>query len=297
MTELAVVHHGVLEPHQPAAGPGPAFYAQAFLAGYSGRTRESYETTLRQWGTWCLEHSVEVMAVQRAHVQVYARDLEQAGRAPATIAQKLSAVGGLYAYLVIEGVLPKNPVQHVRRPKVSDESPRFGLDKAELLQLLAIANTHSPEAHCLICLLALNGLRVSEVCGAGADDLDVELGHQVLAIIRKGGKKARVPLGTRTAQAVADLGRTADESLIGLDRYAAWRLVRQLVDEAGITKRISPHSLRHTFVTLALEAGAPLHIVQEAAGHADPRTTQRYNRGRKRLDNHATFALQTFLDQ
>ncbi|MCU1590075.1 MAG: integrase [Frankiales bacterium] len=296
MYEVELIGRAEVAVQSQPTGPGPGFYAQAFLAGYSGRTRESYETTLKQWGTWCSSNDVQVLDVLRAHVQVFARELEQAGRAPATIAQKLSAIGGFYAYLVIEGVLPKSPVAHVRRPKVSDESTRFGLDAAELRQLLAGSNTHSREAHALVCLLALNGLRVSEACRARAHDLSDDRGHHLLEVLRKGGKRARVPLAPRTAAAVTALGRVDDELLIGLDRYGAWRLIKQLVDSAGIIKPISPHSLRHTFVTLALEAGVPLHVVQDGAGHADPRTTQRYNRGRKRLDNHATYALQTFLD-
>lgn len=298
MSELEVYRPaGVVDVARPAdPGPGPAFYAQAFLAGYRGRTREAYQTDLQQWGAWCAGRDVDVMAVTRAHVQVFARELEEAGRAPATVGRKLSAIGGFYAYLVIEGILPKSPAAHVRRPKVSSDSPRFGLDKTELRQLLAAAMQRSPEAHALVCLLALNGLRVSEACRAQASDLTADRGHQLLAITRKGGKTARVPLAPRTAAAVAALGRTGEQLLIGCDRYGAWRLVHELVDAAGITKTISPHSLRHTFVTLSLDAGVPLRDVQDAAGHADPRTTRRYDRDRQSLERHATYTLANFLD-
>jgi integrase/recombinase XerD len=273
-----------------------ALLAAAFLAGYAGRTRESYATDLKQWGAWCAEHDVEVLAATRAHVQVYARQLEEAGRAPSTVGRKLSAIGGFYAYCVIEGELPKSPVAHVRRPRVSDESPRFGLDKPELRRLLEAAADHSPVALALVSLLALNGLRVSEACRATRHDLAVDRGHQLLTITRKGGKKATIPLAPRTAAAVLALADT-DGALLELDRFAAWRLIRDLVDAAGITKTISPHSLRHTFVTLALDAGVALRDVQDAAGHADPRTTRRYDRGRQSLDRHATYDVTRFLDE
>ena len=94
--------------------------------------------------------------------------------------------------------------------------------------------------------------------------------------------------------------RTAGPIFLGvnggrMDRYAADRTVKRLARRAGITKRISPHSLRHSFITAALDAGVPLRDVQEAASHADPRTTMRYDRGRRSLDRHATYIVATFL--
>ncbi len=80
-----------------------------------------------------------------------------------------------------------------------------------------------------------------------------------------------------------------------MDRYAADRTVKRLARRAGVTKRISPHSLRHSFITAALDAGVTLRDVQEAASHSDPRTTMRYDRGRGALDRHATYIVATFL--
>ncbi len=80
-----------------------------------------------------------------------------------------------------------------------------------------------------------------------------------------------------------------------MDRYAADRTVKRLARRAGITKRISPHCLRHSFITAALDAGVALRDVQEAASHSNPRTTMRYDRGRGSLDRHATYIVATFL--
>lgn len=81
-----------------------------------------------------------------------------------------------------------------------------------------------------------------------------------------------------------------------MDRYAADRTVKRLAKRAGITKRISPHSLRHSFfITAALDAGVPLRDVEEAASHADPRTTMRYDRARQSLDRHATYIVAAFV--
>ena len=80
-----------------------------------------------------------------------------------------------------------------------------------------------------------------------------------------------------------------------LDRHAATRIVRRLAKRAGITKHISPHSLRHSFITAALDAGVPLRDVQIAARHADPRTTTRYDRARNNLDRHAAYVVTAFV--
>ena len=156
-----------------------------------------------------------------------------------------------------------------------------------------------PRAHRL---LALNGLRVSEAIGADIEQLGLERGHRTLTIVRKGGKIVTIPLAPRTARAIdlavgercdGPIFRAADGSR--LDRHAASRIVRRIARRAGITKRVGPHTLRHAFITAALDAGVPLRDVQEAASHADPRTTMRYDRARVSLDRHATYIVATFI--
>jgi hypothetical protein len=111
-----------------------------------------------------------------------------------------------------------------------------------------------------------------------------------------------VPLAPRTARAI-DLvvGERCDGPIfVGtdgrrIDRHAAGRIVRRMARRAGIVKRVGPHTLRHAFITAALDAGVPLRDVQEAARHADPRTTMRNDRARVSLDRHATYIVATFL--
>jgi integrase len=157
--------------------------------------------------------------------------------------------------------------------------------------------------HALACLLALNGLRVSEALNSDIEDLGLERGHRTLTITRKGGKVVTIPLAPRTARAI-DLyvGERSEgpvfvnrEGTRRLDRHAATRIVKRLAKHSGIDKRISPHSLRHSFITAALDAGVALRDVQEAASHADPRTTMRYDRARQSLDRHATYIVSTFV--
>ncbi len=207
-----------------------------------------------------------------------------------------------YRYCQEEELIGRNPAVHLRRPKVDYESRTLGLDRNELGGFLVQAGIGSPRDHALAVLLAVNGLRISEALGADIGDLDYERGHRALKILRKGGKRVTIPLAPRTSR-VIDLyisERTTGPIFLGahgdrMDRHAADRMVKRLARQAGINKRISPHSLRHSFITAALDAGVPLRDVQEAASHANPRTTMRYDRGRGSLDRHATYIVATYL--
>lgn len=274
-----------------------------FLAGYSGNTRQAYREDLRQFASWCGERDLGLLDVRRAHIELFARSIESQGKARTTIARRLSTISGFFQYCVEEQLLDHSPASHVRRPKGSYETRVSGLDRNELGAFLVEAGLAGGRDHALACLLALNGLRVSEALGADIEDLGLERGHRTLTVRRKGGKVVTVPLAPRTARSI-DL--VVGERLEGpiflnrerngrLSRHGATRVVKRLARRAGIEKRVSPHSLRHSFITAALDAGVPLRDVQEAASHADPRTTMRYDRARRSLDRHATYIVATFV--
>jgi integrase/recombinase XerD len=196
---------------------------------------------------------------------------------------------------VEEDLLKHSPAAHVRRPRADYESRAVALDRNELGALLVAAGLGPPLEHALISLLALNGLRVSEATGADIEHLGLERGHRTLTITRKSGKVVTIPLAPRTARAIdlATSERAGGPVFLAadgrrLDRHDAGRIVRKVAGRAGIGKAVTPHTLRHAFITAALDAGIPLRDVQEAASHADPRTTMRYDRARGSLDRHAT---------
>jgi site-specific recombinase XerD len=228
-----------------------------FLAGYRGLTREAYALDLRQFASWCQSRSVALFAVRRADIESYAPDLEAIGRARATVTRRLSTIAGFYKYAVQEELLDRSPAVYVRRPRVDYESHAIALDRNELGALLVAAGLGPPSGHALISLLALNGLRVSEATGADIGHLGLERGHRTLTITRKGGKVVTIPPAPRTARAI-DLAigertegpvfLTADGKR--LDRHAAGRIVRRTARRrAGIAKLVTPHTLRHAFIT------------------------------------------------
>jgi len=274
----------------------------AFIAGYTDPTRRSYETDLRIFASWCHDHGINLLNIKRPHLEMFARWMEQQGRMPSTIGRRLSTLSSFYKYCQIEDIIDKNPALNVRRPRAHDESRTLGLDRNELGALLVQAGLGDSREGALITLLALNGLRISEALNANITDFSMERGHRTLAIVRKGAKHVTIPIAPRTSRAL-DLyigERTTGPIFLGLegarmDRYCADRMVKRLVKQAGIDKRISPHSLRHSFITAALDAGVPLRDVQEAASHTDPRTTMRYDRARRSLDRHATYIVSTFI--
>lgn len=146
----------------------------------------------------------------------------------------------------------------MRRPRLDCESHATTLDRNELGALLAAAGLASVLEHALISLLALNGLRVSEATGADVDHLGLERGHRTLTITRKGGKVVTIPLAPRTARAIdLAIGERTDGPVFltgdgrRLDRHGAGRIVRRMARRAAIAKAVTPHTLRHAFITAA----------------------------------------------
>jgi len=148
----------------------------------------------------------------------------------------------------------------------------------------------------------MNGLRISEALGADIPDLDMDRAHRTLRIVRKGGKHVTIPLAPRTARDLdlyvgerhqrPDLRQPNGQRM---DRSAADRTVKRWPAGAGITKRISPQSLHHSFITAALDAGGVASRRPGGRVDADPRTTMRYDRRRQSLDRHATYVVAAFI--
>lgn len=236
--------------------PSEQLALAGFLAGYSGLTRDAYALDLRQLVVWCTAHSLALFAVRRADIECCGRELEAKGKARATVARRLSTIVGFYRYAEEEGLIALSPGAHVRRPRVDMESHAVGLDRNEVGAMLVVAGLGHPREHALISLLALNGLRISESLGANVEDMGIERGHRTLLIHRKGGKIVRIPLAPRTARAVdLAVGERVEGPIFvaasgeRLDRHGAARIVARAARTAGITKRVTPHTLRHAFIT------------------------------------------------
>jgi integrase/recombinase XerD len=281
------------------------------------------------WLAWCRAAGADpVTEVTEDHVTLYARALDAAGLSTATAARKLSAVAGWYTWLTRRGHIPANPAADVDRPAVDpDTSTTPGLTRDQAAAILTAADhARGPQqarTAAIIAVLLFTGARVSEICGADVEDLGTDRGHRVLWVTRKGGKRQALALPAPAAGRVdgylashGDLpsapalpGRAgaarprrvlfATDSGARLLPADVWRLVRRVGKAAGLpaelVAHLGPHAMRHSFGTLYLDSGGSLRDLQDAMGHADPRTTRRYDRARFTLDRSPGYALASYL--
>ena len=173
--------------------------AAAYLARYSGRTLDAYRYDLRTFFQWASDVHLAVLEAKRPHIELYRTSMEQRDLAPSTIDRRLSTVCGFYRFAHIDGRVPTNPAQYVRRPKVHPSEGR-GLDRREFGTFLYAAERCDQDHAALAVLLGLNGLRVSEACGTNIEDLAIDRGHRTLRIMGKGSKPAVIPLVPRAAR-------------------------------------------------------------------------------------------------
>ena len=296
-TDLATVPTGTIE---LATMTGDQL-AGAWLASLtSEHTRHAYRTDLTQFVDWCHGHNVDPLTATRPVVDAYRLELEAQGRALSTIARKLAALSSFYDYATDLGRVTLNPCTRVKRPKVSRQSPTLGMSRTEAAAFLAAAELAGPRDYAAACLLLLNGLRVSELVSIDLEAIRTERGHTAVDVRGKGDKVRTIALAPMTVHALelAAAGRTVGPALVDdngqrLNRHQVARLVSRLARAANVqnARKITPHSCRHTFVTLSLDEGVALHQVQDDAGHESPETTRRYDRARNRLDGAATYAL------
>lgn len=277
--------------------------------GLSAHTVRAYGADLERFVAFLardfLGRAPEALApsdVDRLAVRSFVASLARSGLARTTQGRALSAVKGLLRYAVREGVLAASPARGVRTPKAPQTLPRH-LRPGEIESLLEAAGdpASGPASEALLLrdraileLLYATGLRVGELVSLDWPELD--LSARVLRVLGKGGKERMAPFGreaeaalrawlARWAEVRAEAGESAreDDEPVFLNHRGGRltdRSVRRLVDRAvttaALARGVHPHTLRHTFATHLLEAGADLRSIQELLGHASLSTTQRY---------------------
>lgn len=280
--------------------------AMTYLAGFSGATHANYSNLLKTFFEWCAQVGLDPLEAQRAHLELYVRHCEIERRNhPSTIGHKIGVLRGYYDMAHYDGLIATNPASRVRSPRFfHDETRIVGLDRVELGSLIQTARAGTAAEEALIVLMGMLGLRVGEAIKVRVEDFgDEERSHTVLRVLGKGNKAATIPLPPPVLRSLlrARGDRTSgvlilrDSNGLPFTHKAARATVARLAKRAGITKAIKPHTLRHSFVTAALDAGVPLRDVQVAARHADPRTTTRYDRARLNLDRHASYVVAGYL--
>ena len=260
--------------------------------GASPRTHEAYGRDLVRFAVFAKTRGASSpVGVSARTLREYVYHLKDVGLAPASIRRNVSAVRTYYRFLLGEGHVVRDPSERLETPKRWRTLPDV-LSVDEVSLLLAAPTLDEPLAFRDRALLELAygaGLRVSE--WISLDTRDVLMEEGLVRVFGKGSKERLVPIGRSAIGAVAvylrelrprlEHGEGKGVLLLNargtpLTRMGAWKILRKYVEAAGIAKRVSPHTLRHSFATHLLEGGADLRAVQEMLGHADISTTQIY---------------------
>lgn len=317
-------------PHDDPTGRyGIRRLTATWLAELSAHTRVAYFRDLAHYLAWCQTEGLDPRTARPSDLSAYRTGLDHLAAASAN--RRLAAISSWYRYLAAnsDGQVASNPVTGIRRPAVDrDASATAGLTAGEVRALLDAADAavtarrHAATSRhlaalrdrALVRLLADLGLRIGEALALDVASLTHNRGRRTVRYLAKGGRwrerplappaaaaiddyldtRARVagePAGRPTGALFATTGRTGAAGRLG--EPAAFRLIRRLAAAAGLPSagRLSPHSLRHAFATNARELGVPLEDVQDAMGHADARTTRRYDRGRYALQRDPALRL------
>jgi integrase/recombinase XerC len=268
------------------AAVGSFLEYQGVERGASPHTLRSYAADLSEFTRFLAEEKIGRLAdADTRAVRAFVARLHKRGLAKATIARKLAAVRSCFRFLARRGALAVNPARQVRSPRLGRRLPSF-LPVDETTALLGRAPEPSVAGardRALLEVLYASGLRVAEGCGLDVDDLDEA--RRTVRVLGKGDKERVVPVGETALEALAAYlelrGRRRGPLFLNarggrLTVRSAHRIVRARARAAGISQRVTPHTLRHSFATHMLGAGADLRLIQELLGHRRLSTTQRY---------------------
>ena len=286
----------------PVATPPEVSEYLTYLIVEQGRastTIDSYRIDLAAYCRWLIEHNADLASVQPQLIMSYVHAQRDLGRAQASITRSLVAIRGLHRFMATEQLRPDDPTRDVEMPHVPQGLPK-PLTEEEVQALLTATSGDKPadfRDRAMLELLYGAGLRVSELISLSLSDVDGE--KCLMRVFGKGSKERIIPLGRMADNALEEwLDPTArgamepqqwhsrdDAEAVFLNRFgrrmtrqAAWGIVKKHGKAAGISAKLSPHTLRHSFATHMMDNGADVRTLQELLGHASVGTTQIYTK-------------------
>jgi integrase/recombinase XerC len=252
--------------------------------GASSHTLRGYRSDLADCSAFLERRRLGVLAAADARaLRAYLADLHERGLARTSVARRLAALRSFYRFLVHRGQARANPARELSSPKLPKRLPTYlPIDESEaLLRADGPTTATTSRDRAVLELFYATGVRVAELAGLSVEDLDLRDG--AVRVFGKGSKERIVPVGGKAVRALrAYLGGRADGPLFlngrggRLTVRSLHRIVRGRARAAGLSRRVSPHTLRHTFATHLLDAGADLRLIQELLGHSRLGTTQKY---------------------
>lgn len=262
--------------------------------GLSENTTEAYARDLKLYEQYLATQNIDDLeTVTSETVAAFSAHLTgEEEKAPRSVARTLSTVRNFHQFLADENLLQHNPAGRVRPPKLPQKLPH-AISVEEMQQLLQATDGDDVgriRDKAMLELLYATGARITELVELSVDDvLDTEL----IRVVGKGDKQRLIPLGSYAKKALDDYLTRSRPTLVGrakgrthylfygnrggkMTRQNAWLIIQQTAERAGITKKISPHTFRHSFATHLLAGGADVRVVQELLGHSSVSTTQIY---------------------
>jgi len=256
---------------------------------FSPQTVKAYLSDIRDFGKYLSSIHKDVEEVDYSLARRYLRKLQEKGMTKSTLARRVASLRCFFHYLYSKGHLASFLLANLRSPKLDKRIPSF-LEEDEvnfLLEKVEGEDFFRCRDKAILELLYATGMRIAEIVGLNVNDLD--LSEEVVRVKGKGGKERMVPLGRYAIKALAEYLRKrkermeAGEEAVFLNRFgrrlsetAIRRKLKDYLTLAGISKRVTPHTMRHSFATHLLNRGADLRVVQELLGHERLSTTQIY---------------------
>ncbi|AIF43513.1 site-specific tyrosine recombinase XerD [Virgibacillus sp. SK37] len=261
--------------------------------GLSDNTLISYKRDLNQYINYLgkIELKSDWATVHRNDIIAFLQMLKDAGKSAASISRYTSSIRAFHQFLIREQLVQQDASLHIESPRKERKLPDV-LSEKDIESLLSISGEKPLERRnkAMLELLYATGLRVSEMISLKVSDLHLTMGF--VQCVGKGNKERIVPLGDIAIKSLEDYLRNSRPVLVRnnkdgnvlflnqhgrpLTRQGFWKILKTNASRAGIQKKITPHTLRHSFATHLLENGADLRVVQEMLGHVDISTTQIY---------------------
>ena len=255
-------------------------------------TLDNYGRDLQRLGRFAATCERPVERLDRQSLEAFVREMMSTGLSPRSVARRVAAIRGFYRFLVLAQHIDVNPAGEIHAPRAWPALPK-SLSVEEVDRLITQPDTSTIRGvrdRALIELLYATGMRVSELLQLRAGDINLEARY--LTCTGKGNKQRIVPIGEEAANWVTRYLEQARPALVGrrptprlflnarkgrgLSRVGFWKILKAYARQAGLSRTVSPHVLRHSFATHLLERGADLRAIQMMLGHTDLSTTQIY---------------------
>lgn len=259
--------------------------------GLSDNSIYSYGYDLNKFAIFLEKEHINFLEVKANDIMRFLEEERERKISAKTLAREVVAIRQFYKYLRDEKRLDSNPTEKIETPEVARTIPDY-LTQAEIEELfrnIKEDNLYELRDKCIFELLYSSGLRISEACNLKMSDIDME--NMTITVEGKGGRQRLVPFGEKSLEILKRYllesrteilkKRTCDFVFVSkkgsyINRKSVWRLLNHYIKRTKIKKKVTPHTLRHSFATHLLENHADLKSVQELLGHIDISTTQIY---------------------